>query len=121
MKHYIYTSMLTLVFSTACNPTDRSNEQPFPPTIKPLSAVSDGWHAHLTGEVTSSPTSRLSACGFKYGNDTLRLETTADIPEEVFTVLTDSLGAGRYYAVPFARNGVGTSLGDTIYFQINEP
>lgn len=32
--------------------------------------------------------------------------------------MTDSLGAGEYYAVAYATNGMGTSVGDTIYFTI---
>ena len=35
-----------------------------------------------------------------------------------FTAVTDSLSAGTYFAVAYAKNGVGTSYGDTIHFTI---
>lgn len=72
----------------------------------------------LTGAVKASPNSRLAECGFNYGNDTLRLEAKAPEPAELFAVETDGLEPGRYFAVAYARNGVGTSRGDTLYFEI---
>ena len=86
---------------------DRSGEQPFPPTVESFGVTIVG---------TSSPNSSLRECGFSYGNDTLQASTLATEPSEDFIAVTDSLGAGVYYAVAFARNGMGTSYGDTIYF-----
>ena len=38
---------------------------------------------------------------------------------ETFGVMTDSLGAGDYYAVAYAQNGVGKGYGDTLRFTIS--
>ena len=62
----------------------------------------------------------LKACGFKYGNDTLRAEVQAAEPLPSFSAETDSLGAGRYFAVAYAQNGMGTSYGDTLYFTVSD-
>ena len=115
MKHPVglFSLIVALGLTTACNPVDRSDEQPFAPTVETLGATVEGDHALLAARVTASPNS-----GFAYGNDTLRAKTTAEAPTADFTALTDSLGAGRYYAVAFAQNGVGTSYGDTIHFVI---
>ncbi len=120
MKHPVglFSLIVALGLTTACNPVDRSDEQPFAPTVETLGATVEGDHALLAARVTASPNSDLTACGFAYGNDTLRAKTTAEAPNADFTALTDSLGAGRYYAVAFAQNGVGTSYGDTIHFVI---
>lgn len=99
---------------------DRSGEQPFAPTVESLSATADGDSAWLSGRVTSSVNSSLLECGFAYGNDTLRAQVSAAAPTTDFTVATDSLGAGTYYAVAFARNGMGTAYGDTLHFTIGE-
>ncbi len=103
---------------TACG-DDRSGEQPFAPTVKSVSAVADGDSALLTGFVTSSPNSTLKKCGFVYGNDTLRKEKASETAGETFGVMTDSLGAGDYYAVAYAQNGVGKGYGDTLRFTIS--
>lgn len=95
---------------------DRSGEQPFPPTVESFGVTIVGDSALLHGVVTSSPNSSLRECGFSYGNDTLQASTLATEPSEDFIAVSDSLGAGVYYAVAFARNGMGTSYGDTIYF-----
>ena len=52
------------------------------------------------------------------GNDTLRLEVESTDSTARFVALTDSLKPGQYFVVAFAQNGVGTSYGDTLYFQI---
>ena len=104
---------------TACNPVDRSGEQPFAPTVKTVSATAKADSARLDGQVLTSPNSDVTACGCVYGNDTLRTEKAAAAPAMQFTVWTDSLGAGDYYAVAYATNGVGTSYGDTVRFTIN--
>lgn len=119
MKHPILPLLLTAATAlTAACGEDRSGEQPFAPTVESLSAEVVGDSARLTGTVTSSVNSTLTACGFEYGNDTLRLETAAPEPATTFTAVTDSLGGGDYYAVAYATNGVGKSYGDTIYFTI---
>lgn len=102
---------------TACG-DDRSGEQPFAPTVKSVSAVAAGDSALLTGFVASSPNSTLKKCGFVYGNDTLRKEKASETAGETFGIVTDSLGAGDYYAVAYAQNGVGKGYGDTLRFTI---
>lgn len=111
-------TVLPLVLSSCGE--DRSGEQPFAPTVESLTAEVVGDSALLTGAVTASPNSSLRACGFAYGNDTLRATCTAPEAAETFTAVTDSLGSGTYFAVAYAQNGVGTSYGDTIYFTIPE-
>lgn len=110
---------LLLTATYSCG-EDRSGEQPFAPTLRFLSITIDGDSALLTGEVLSSPNSTLTECGFIYGNDTLRATTVAPAPTTRFTAATDSLGSGDYYAVPYAKNRVGTSYADTARFTIPE-
>ena len=98
---------------------DRSGEQPFAPTVRSLGATVVGDSAVLTGEVTASPNSHLTECGFAYGTDTMRATCQADTATAMFTATTDSLGAGTYFAVAYAKNGVGTSYGDTLHFTIS--
>lgn len=117
MKRSAYLLLLVLTLLVSCG-EDRSGEQPFAPTVKSMSAVTEADSAYLSGEVTASPNSTLTECGFAYGNDTLRASCKAPAPTMSFTAVTDSLGPGRYFAVAYARNGVGTSWGDTIYFTI---
>ncbi len=107
--------VLAALFVSSCG-DDRSGEQPFAPTVKSVGAETLGDSVRLTGLVTASPNSSLTQCGFAYGNDTLRLEKAAPAATTTFSVVTDSLGNGTYYAVPYARNGVGKSYGDTLRF-----
>lgn len=97
---------------------DRSDEQPFAPTVETASVEVLGDSALLTGNVTSSLNSSLTKCGFAYGNDTLTLDVVSPDTAFTFSAVTDSLGAGEYYAVAYAANGMGTSYGDTLYFTI---
>lgn len=117
MKRLPYLILIALTLLAACG-EDRSGEQPFAPSVKSINAVAEADSAWLSGEVTASPNSTLTECGFAYGNDTLRASCKAAAPTTSFTAVTDSLGPGRYFAVAYARNGVGTSWGDTIYFTI---
>lgn len=120
MKQSAFSFFICLALYTliACG-EDRSGEQPLAPTV-----VNVGWESAqdsvlLTGRVTASPNSSLKECGFSYGNDTLSKKVTITEPTEEFSVYTDSLGAGEYYAVAFARNGIGTSYAaDTLRFTI---
>lgn len=114
-------SLLALLVApalTACG-DDRSGEQPFAPTVVCDTFRVTADSAVLTGIVTSSVNSTLTECGFKYGNDTLTLSKSAAAPADTFSVVTDSLGAGTYYAVAFAKNGMGTTYAtDTMRFAI---
>ena len=101
---------------TSCG-EDRSGEQPFVPTVQTGTAQQVADSVLLTGAVIASPNSHLLECGFEYGNDTLRAKVVADTLT-TFSAFTDSLGKGNYYAVAYARNGVGTGHGDTIRFNV---
>lgn len=103
---------------TACNPVDRSGEQPFPPTVQTVTPLVEGPRALLMGDVLASPNSDVLRRGFGYGNDTLRLEVESTDSTARFVAQSDSLKPGQYFVVAFAQNGVGTSYGDTLYFQI---
>ncbi len=119
MKHFPSLVLLAIAASAAaaCG-EDRSGEQPFAPTVQSVGVEVKQHTAVLTGAVLASPNSSLKECGFAYGNDTLRAKCTAAEPAATFTAETDSLGAGHYYAVPYASNGVGTTYADTLYFDI---
>jgi hypothetical protein len=116
MKSLIYILLFSIVLVAACG-EDRSGEQPFAPTVQTGTAAQTGDSVLLTGAVLNSPNSSLRECGFEYGNDTLRGKVVADTAN-TFSAYTDSLGKGTYYAVAYARNGVGTGHGDTIYFVV---
>lgn len=117
-RSYFYLAASLLLCITACHPTDRSGEQPFPPTVVITGVESLVDSCRLFGEVTASPNSDLTRCGFRYGNDTLRLEVLSAEATPLFSVTTTALSPGRYYAVAFARNGVGESFSDTIWFEL---
>ena len=119
MKHFPSFVLLAIAAgaAAACG-EDRSGEQPFAPTVQSVGVEVKQHTAVLTGAVLASPNSSLKECGFAYGNDTLRAKCTAAEPAAIFTAETDSLGAGHYYAVPYASNGVGTTYADTLYFDI---
>lgn len=119
MKHFPSFVLLAIAAgaAAACG-EDRSGEQPFAPTVQSVGVEVKQHTAVLTGAVLASPNSSLKECGFAYGNDTLRAKCTAAEPAATFTAETDSLGAGHYYAVPYASNGVGTTYADTLYFDI---
>ena len=119
MKHFPTLVLLAIAAgaAAACG-EDRSGEQPFAPTVQSVGVEVKQHTAVLTGAVLASPNSSLKECGFAYGNDTLRAKCTAAEPAATFTAETDSLGAGHYYAVPYASNGVGTTYADTLFFDI---
>lgn len=121
MKPFISCSSFVLFFGAflfaSCG-EDRSGEQPFAPTVKTCQAQQVADSVRLSGEVLSSPNSHLLECGFEYGNDTLRAKKQAETLT-AFYAFTDSLGKGSYYAVAYARNGVGTGYGDTIRFTVD--
>ena len=113
-------SLLAGMLCLASCGEDRSAEQPFAPTVQTLGYEFDADSVQLFGKVLASPNSTLRQCGFTYGNDTLRLKTVAEAPAEDFKAATRPLEPGVYFAAAFAQNGVGTTYGDTIYFEIGE-
>ncbi len=72
----------------------------------------------MEGQVVLSPNSTVTQRGFRFGNDTLAVDTLSADSTAVFSGSTGALPAGRYYVVAYARNGVGLSLGDTLYVDI---
>lgn len=121
MKLYTLLYILpSFILFSACNGVDRSGEQPFAPTVETLAAEAAGDGVLLNGRVTDSPNSDVLECGFLYGNDTLRVKLKSEEVSLLFSAYADSLQNGNYYAVAYARNGVGTSYGDTVRFQINK-
>lgn len=120
MRRYIIAILVVIsTLTVACSGEDRSGEQPFAPTVETLSAEVMGDSCLLRGAVTSSPNSSLRGVGFAYGNDTLRLTAVSDTCTELFQATTQALRPGIYFAVAFAENGVGKTIGtDTLYFEI---
>lgn len=116
-KHFLPFSLVFLAAFASCG-EDRSGEQPFAPTVETVGVEVLGDSARVSGLVTASLNSSLTECGITYGNDTLRATAKAPAPTTSFAAVTDSLGAGDYFAVPYAHNGVGTSYGDTVHFRI---
>ena len=93
--------------------------------LSPLMGM--GWwplHEGLNAQVELSLSTgfghhRLRGVGFAYGNDTLRLTAVSDTCTALFQATTQALQPGTYFAVAFAENGVGKTIGtDTIYFEI---
>ena len=122
---YVFSAASLLLALSACNPEDRSGEQPFAPTVVNKGYQVEADSCLLIGEVTSSPNSRLKGCGFRYGNyntvDTLRLEVASEEALNNFTAYTKRLEPGTYYAVAFAQNGMGKAFApDSIYFTIEK-
>lgn len=120
-KYYRHGPLLTLaavLLTGACNPVDRSGEEPFAPTVRTVGceAVADSFR--LTGQVLLSPNSRVLERGFEYGNDTMKVTVEAYDTTDVFHGYTRVLEPGRYYFVAYARNGIGTSRGDTLQIDV---
>jgi len=120
-RHSLLPLCLAATLLAACAGEDRSGEQPFPPTVRTLDAAARGDSVRLTGEILSSPNSKVTGRGFFYGNDTLRVQVLShDTLTATFSEVIDSLRPGFYYAYAFAANGMGTSNGDTLVFYIPE-
>ena len=119
-RHTLLYILPSFLLFTACNGVDRSSEQPFAPTVETLAAEAAGDGVLLNGRVIDSPNSDVLECGFLYGNDTLRVKLMSEEVSPLFSAYADSLKNGNYYAVAYARNGMGTSYGDTVRFQINK-
>ncbi|MBR1732187.1 MAG: hypothetical protein IJ729_00365 [Alloprevotella sp.] len=123
MKHSALLSAALLGICTllsACLGEDRTDEQPFPPTVRTLAASVRADSCLLHGVVLASPNSRVTGRGFYYGNDTLRVQrivaSDGALGEFLDTVV--SMLPGDYYACAFAANGMGVVYGDTLRFRI---
>lgn len=107
-----------IAFVMGCSGEDRSSEQPLVPTVKTESCTVIADSCRMSGVVLKSPNSPVVKQGFYYGNDTLKKNVNSKDSVAVFKAVTESLLPGRYYYVAFATNGVGTSYGDTLQFEI---
>lgn len=113
---------IVFVFSVlaACSGEDRSGEMPRVPVVKTVSGNVAGDSCVMTGFVSESHNSSMKECGFVYGNTdstgaAIKLKTDT---MRTFSAVADSLANGNYYCVAYARNGMGTSYGDTINFAV---
>lgn len=118
MKKSLFAFPASLLLLCACAGEDRSGEQPFPPTVRTYSCVVDSGRCTMAGVIEASPNSRVRKRGFYYGNDTLRIDLPSADSTAYFTAVADSLRPGTYYSVAYATNGMGTSTGDTLYFEM---
>lgn len=118
MKNIVF-FLLVITTIMACHPEDRSGEQPFKPEVANGTYELLGDSCRLYGVILSSLNSDVLGCGFFYGNDTLRVQAIADSVSTTFSVVTQSLLPGDYYAIAFAENGMGRSTApDTVLFTI---
>lgn len=100
----------------SCSGEDRSDEMPRIPVVSTVSATVNGNSCTMNGTVVESHNSSLRECGFFYGETgAASVKIKADTTE-IFEVKADSLEAGDYYCVAYAKNGMGVSYGDTVEF-----
>lgn len=111
-------SVVLLCLLSACAGEDRSDERPRLPEGVAVSVEEQGDSCNLNGVVGESHNSSLTACGFYWGNDTLSNEVDMDSASFKFSTLVGNVGSGTYYAVAYAKNGVGTTTSDTVFFNI---
>lgn len=119
MKKILSLPIFLAVFAVfSCSGEDRRGEVPLVPTVRISSAIVDSGCVNLQGEVLASPNSSLVYCGFSVGNDTLKRDVRCSEPAFSFSATADSLESGRYYAVAYAKNGMGLSESDTLWFSV---
>lgn len=100
----------------SCSGEDRSDEMPRIPVVSTVSATVNGNSCTMNGTVVESHNSSLRECGFFYGETgAASVKIKADT-NKIFEVKADSLEAGDYYCVAYAKNGMGVSYGDTVEF-----
>lgn len=135
MKH-LYTllpllALIILPIAISCG-EDRSDEQPFAPTLSEVAAVrTDVDVITFHAQILSSKNSHITACGFIWGDSTethtLNLDTLPTISTSPhisplqsvgFSATIDSLAPGTYFALAFATNGIGTTRTDTVFFSV---
>ena len=106
-----------LLLAAACG-EDRSDEQPFPPSVETLGCTVDGGRARLSGRLVSNRNSLVTELGVQCWNDSLDQSYTADAGTSDYEVVTDTLDAGTYHYAAYAVNGMGKAYGDTLSFDI---
>lgn len=111
---------IMLAVAASCTGEDRSGEQPFKPTVRTLNVEVADQAVTVTGEIEASPNSSIRECGFEYWSDNLSaVKVLSDDSTSIFHATADSLEPGAYSCTAFARNGMGTSRGDTLSFNID--
>ena len=115
---YFFILLIPSPFLLACEGEDRSKEEPLKPVVQTSSVVLDGTICRMEGMVEASPNSGIKSCGFFWGNDTISQKAEVEDVQWNFSEELKDLLAGKYYCVAYATNGMGTSYGDTIYFEI---
>ena len=114
-KLILFGILTTTLLTTACSGVDRSGERPTAPSGVSVIAVEMGDSCILKGHVEESHNSSLTKCGFYWGNDTIKYTETAEAGYDFMDTVT-SEDVGRYYAVAYATNYIGTTTSDTVYF-----
>lgn len=111
---------------------DRSDEQPFAPTLSALTATQTADSTvTFSAQILSSKNSSITACGFIWGDstdtythalDSLPAVSTSPhiTPSQAasFSATIDTLAPGTYFALAYATNGIGTTRTDTIIFSV---
>lgn len=100
----------------SCSGEDRSDEMPRIPVVSTVSATVNGNSCTMNGTVVESHNSSLRECGFFYGETGVASVKIKADTTKIFEVKADSLEAGDYYCVAYAKNGMGVSYGDTVEF-----
>lgn len=119
MRNFLcFLSVVLLCMLSACSGDDRSGELPRVPEGVSVSVEELGDSCRLNGVVGESHNSSLTACGFYWGNDTVSNEMKVDSASFAFSSVVGNVGSGTYYAVAYAKNGMGTTKSDTVYFNI---
>lgn len=109
---------LFLAALAACAGEDRSGEMPRVPVVETSGARAAGNSCEMTGSVGESHNSSLRECGFVLWPDSGKALKLKCDTNKVFSAVADSLSGGLYHYAAYARNGMGTSYGDTLTFTI---
>jgi hypothetical protein len=119
MKGFVL-AVFAAVALAACSGEDRSDEMPRVPQVETLDAAVVGDSCTMCGRIIESHNSSLKECGFVYGREdsasdsrTVKADTVA-----LFSASAAKLAAGAWWYAAYARNGMGTSYGDTLRFTV---
>ena len=117
--HIFCLIILLMGIFCSCSGEDRSGEMPQRPWGVSVILSSYGVDGVIAqGHVEASPNSPLTACGFRWGNDTLSVTGKS----EVAMTFSDTIyppASGTYYIVAYAANYIGETCSDTLFFQLD--
>lgn len=113
-----FAAMLPAVM-ISCSGEDRSGEMPKIPVVRTVSSTVSGDSCTMRGLITESHNSSVRECGFIYGSDSVKDTKLMAGTAWDFHATADSLAAGTYHCIAYARNGMGTAYGDTVYFSVS--